>query len=83
MSIVILLGGVLNHVVQRRVFGIEQREAEIASKAPDTTSRESGAESGGERQGSKVETGARVATAGVLAVGTRVFSRWRRRKTSG
>jgi membrane protein len=86
MSIVILLGGVLNHVVQRRVFGIEQREAEIASKAPDTTSRESGvgsreldAQSGGERRRSAVETGARVVTAGVLAVGSRVFSRWRRK----
>lgn len=86
MSIVILLGGVLNHVVQRQVLGIEEREAEVASVPPETTSRasdnESGVrspESGGERRGSKVEAGARVATAGVLAVGTRFFSRWRRK----
>lgn len=88
MSIVILLGGVLNHLVQRRALGIERREAEVASKAPDTTSREPGedrgqrTEDGGERRGSAAETGARVATAGVLAVGSRAFSFWRRRKAN-
>ena len=86
MSIIILLGGVVNHIVQRQVFGIEQREAQIASETPEITGRESGVGSREEndeasegRKGSVAETGARIATAGVMAVGIRLVSRWRRR----
>ena len=88
MSIIILLGGLLNNIVQRRALGIERREAAVASKKPVVTGNASGVspsgdgEAGGERRGSAVEKGARVATAGVLAVGSRAFSFWRRRRAS-
>jgi hypothetical protein len=52
---------------------------ETTSRASDNESGVRSRESGVERRGSKVEAGARVATVGVLAVGTRFFSRWRRK----
>ncbi len=95
MSLIILLGGLLNHIVQRRALGTERREAEVASKPPVVTDGgtkggpSAGAgvevgerESGGKRRGSAVEKSARVATAGMLAVGRRAFSLWRRRRAS-
>ncbi|MDP8908592.1 MAG: YihY/virulence factor BrkB family protein [Chloroflexota bacterium] len=93
MSIIVLLGGLLNHIVQRRALGTERREAEVASKPPVVAGNGSGAspngsavaevgdrEAGGDRRGAAVEKGAQVVTAGVLAVGSRAFSFWRRRR---
>lgn len=85
MSLIILLGGTLNHVLRSAESGVESRESGVDKQERGVASREPRVERlpvGGERKRSAVAKGTVLVAGGLMAVGGRAFSLWRRLRSS-